>query len=220
MTKVLEEWVGYCCDYDNRTNTQHNKVYALCYTDDGTFHRRFTGVGEKLHEVIDRATQTLDPVGRIDWARGQYRKTLREKAKKYRATGIQFPFPTAIRYDTTIAFDVPFQSSLGDAPFTVPSFTHDLEAPLASTMVLTAPTPAGSGYAAPGADQFPVQTGTQANQQAVKAGSTQGGAASGPQIYVRCAHCGFVSTEDQEFCTQCGMLLRGPATVVAADALS
>lgn len=206
MTKVLEEWVGYCCDFDSRTSTQHDKVYALCYTDDGTFHRRFGGVGEKLHEVIDRAPQHLSPVARVDWARGQYRKTYREKARRYKSTGILFPFPTAIRYDAEIAFDVPFQSPLGDALYMVPSFSHDLEAPLASTIVLTAAAAAPS-------EQLPsVQGGAQGK---TGAGAAQGTATSGPVLYLRCAHCGFDNTEDQEFCAECGMLLRGTATPAA-----
>jgi hypothetical protein len=191
-------------------------VYALCYTDDGTFHRRFGGVGEKLHEVIDRAPQQLTPVARVDWARGQYRKIYREKAKKYKSTGILFPFPTSIRYDTEMAFDAPFQSPLGDPLFTVPSFTHDLEAPLASTIVLTT----AAAPAAALSEQLSVQVGAPRNQGAGTAGAPQGTAASGPALYLRCAHCGFDNAEDQEFCSECGMLLRGTATAVAAGALA
>jgi hypothetical protein len=175
-------------------------------------------VGEKLHEVIDRAQQAQAPAVRVDWARGQYRKIYREKAKKYRANGIQFPFPAAISYDTTIQFDVPFQSPLGDPPFTVPSFTHELEAPLASTMVLAASTSAGTPYAAPAPDPLSIQVGPQGKLQAGKAGANPGGAAGGASLYLRCAHCGFDNTEDQEFCGECGMLLRGTATQVAPDA--
>jgi tRNA A-37 threonylcarbamoyl transferase component Bud32 len=217
MTQVLEEWIGYCCDREGKT--QHNKVYALCRTDDGTVHRRFGGVGEKLHEQIERAPMQLAPAERVDWAHNQYRKVLREKMKRYKNTGIQFQFPTAFRYDAAIQFDVPFLSPLGDPPYTVPSFRHELEAPPTSTLILQPiPVTAASAVSAP-APPLPA-TAVQGRPPAGVTGTAQAGSSTGGTLYLRCSHCQYDNPEGEEFCAQCGMELRGNATVAQVTVAS
>src|SRR5260370_6100093 len=195
MTKVLEEWLGYCCDVEEKT--EGNKVYGLAYTDDGNLHRKFGGVGEQLHEQISRAPMQ-DPQERVQWARQQYYKVKREKAKRYKEDGILYHSPTPLPYDNQIRFDVPFLSPLGDPAFTVPSFVHELEAPLASTIALAASRTTPTS-AAPAHDQLtpPPVGGQQALQH-----SGAGAGEQGPTLYLGCANCRFGSPDSGGFCLQ------------------